>query len=458
MSAVSAGPIVSGHSCVLDIHLKQDLSSGAGGKYGRMFPDLPPLHSEEHDLLALGRAGSALDQLADDPASDNARIPAGHTMFGHMLAHDITADRSLLAHHASVRRIHNFRSPALNFESLYGSGPSGAPYMYDATDADKFLLGADETGGPNDVLRNSQGRAVIGDPRNDVHGIIVQLHLAMLKLHNRTVDRLRADGVKPEQTFEQAQRNVRWHLQWIVLNEFLPLLVGDELMREIKKEGRRYYRPAATPFIPVEFADAAYRFGHAQIRVTYQLNDTTQARVFPDMAGGRSIPSSDVVDWRRFVALDAAVTPQASKRIEPRVAHTLIDLPESVVGQTPLPEYHSLACRDLTRAQALNLPSGEAIARHIGALALTPEEVGLRDFGWHAETPLWYYILKEASIRHRGERLGEVGGRIVAEVLTGIIDADPTSYRAADPSWRPVLPSRRDGDFTLADALAFATA
>ncbi|MBV8081851.1 MAG: peroxidase [Candidatus Eremiobacteraeota bacterium] len=449
---------MSGPSCVLDIHLKADLSSGTGGKYGRMFPTLAPLQCDERDLLALGKAGSAIDLTADDPAHDNPRIAAGHTMFGHMLAHDITADRSLLAMHASLRRIHNFRTPALNFESLYGLGPSGAPYMYDADDPDKFLIGADETGAPTDLPRNRQGRALMGDPRNDVHGIIAQLHLAMLKLHNRVVDKVRADGSALDQVFAQAQRNVRWHLQWIVLNEFLPLTAGEEIMADIAAHGRRYFNPAGKAFIPVEFADAAYRFGHAQIRVRYDLNGRTQAGVYPDLAGGRAIPASHVVDWRRFLALNPAVAPQASKRIEAHVAHTLIDLPESVVGQTPLPEYHSLACRDLTRARALNLPSGEDIARHIGAKPLSPDEAGLREFGWNAPTPLWYYILKEASVRQRGERLGEVGARIVAEVLHGIIQDDPTSYVAADPAWRPVLPSAAPGSFTLADAVRFAIA
>ncbi len=448
---------MSGHSCVLDVHLKSDLSSGAGGKYGRMFPDLEALRCEEADLLALGRAGTAMDLLADDPQADNPRIPAGHTMFGHMLAHDLTADRSLLATHASLKRIHNFRTPALNFESLYGLGPSGAPYMYDAADPDKFLLGVDANGSATDVPRNGQGRAIIGDPRNDVHGILAQLHLVMLKLHNRVVDRLRAEKVKPAEAFTQAQRNVRWHLQWIVLNEFLPLTVGEELMRELSAAGNRYYKPGAHAFIPVEFADAAYRFGHSQIRVSYRLNDAMAVPVFPDMGGGVAIAGTHVIDWRRFFALDPAVAPQASKRIEARMAHTLIDLPEAVTGAA-LPDYQSLACRDLTRARALSLPSGETVARHIGAQPLSADETGLREFGWRAETPLWYYILKEAQVRHRGERLGEVGGRIVAEVLMGVIDADPTSYRAADPTWQPVLPSHRDGEFTLADAVAFALA
>ena len=444
-------------SCVLHLDLKHDLSSGAGGKYGRLFPDLPGLACDENDLLALGRAGAAMDVVTDDPKDDNPRIAAGYTMFGHMIAHDLTADRSLLQHHASVRTIHNFRTPRLDFESLYSSGPSGTPYMYDAEDPDKFLLGATEKGTAIDVLRNPQGKAIIGDPRNDVHGIISQLHLTMLKFHNRIVDQVRADGVAPSEAFSQAQRNLRWHLQWVALHEFLPLTVGESLMRDIMADGPRYFHPRSTePFIPVEFADAAFRFGHSQIRLNYRLNASAWAPIFPDLAGGQPIPSARAVDWKYFLPLDTAVSPQLTKRIGPYLPHTLIDLPEAIVGPTPRQEYHSLACRDLVRARALNLPSGETIARHIGAEPLSARQVGLADFGWKSETPLWYYILKEAEVLHAGEHLGPVGGRIVAETLVGLIDADPTSFRSADPSWTPALPSQKPGTFTLSDAVSLA--
>ena len=452
MSTVMVGS--QGHSCVLHMDLKHALSSGTGGKYGRMFPGLPPLECHESDILALGRAGAAMDVIADDSASDNPRIPAGLTMFGHLIAHDVTADRSLLHHHVKLNEIRNFRTPAFDLECLYGAGPTGAPYMYDAADGDKFLLGTNESGRPDDLPRNSQGRAIIGDPRNDVHGILGQLQLAMLKFHNRVVDHIRGEGVERSETFAQAQRNVRWHLQWAVLHEFLPLTVGDELTRDVLANGPKHFHPKERAFIPVEFADAAYRFGHSQIRVGYQLNSAMTAPVFPDLAGGRPVPSQRVVDWRYFFNLDGGIAPQASRRIGPRLAHSLIDLPEEMVGATPRPEYHSLACRDMLRARALDLPSGEAIARHIGAEPLTPEEVGLHDYGWKCESPLFYYILREAELRHNGEHLGEVGGRIVAETLVGIIDADPTSYRSADPAWTPTLPSRRADRFEIADAVA----
>ena len=85
--------------------------------------------------------------------------------------------------------------------------------------------------------------------------------------------------------------------------------------------------------------------------------------------------------------------------------------------------------------------------------ALSAEQVGLAEHGWVGETPLWFYILKEAEVLHDGDRLGPVGGRIVGEVLVGIVDADPESFRSVDRGWTPTLPARRAGAFGLADIL-----
>jgi hypothetical protein len=88
----------------------------------------------------------------------------------------------------------------------------------------------------------------------------------------------------------------------------------------------------------------------------------------------------------------------------------------------------------------------------IGADVLSEDELDLRRHGWNGQTPLWLYILRESSIRHGGNRLGEVGGRIVAEVLDGVIAADPESYFALEPSWSPTLPARGE-TFRLTDLL-----
>ena len=69
--------------------------------------------------------------------------------------------------------------------------------------------------------------------------------------------------------------------------------------------------------------------------------------------------------------------------------------------------------------------------------------------------PLWFYILKEAELEAGGEHLGPVGGRIVAEVLIGLLAGDPLSFLGVNPSWQPTLRSRAPGTFTLTDLIIF---
>ena len=74
----------------------------------------------------------------------------------------------------------------------------------------------------------------------------------------------------------------------------------------------------------------------------------------------------------------------------------------------------------------------------VGEAPLTADEVGAGGAaGWHGETPLWYYILREADVRTGGSRLGPVGARIVAEVLVGLLELDSGSVRHAPGDWQP---------------------
>jgi hypothetical protein len=392
-----------------------------------MFPELPSFEAHEQFLHALGRAGGVCDcgDIDDFPES-LAETAAGWPIFGQFVAHDITADRSSLRSHTNTAELRNARSPQLNLECLYGDGPTGHPFLYQREDPAKFLLGFDGV----DVQRNAEGIAVISDPRNDSHTLISQLHLAMLKAHNAFVDEARLAGVADDRVFPEAAQQLRWHYQWIVLNEFLPALVGQTLVDEVLREGPQWFRAAYGVFIPLEFADAAYRYGHSQIRHRYQLNlQTNPVPLFPDLLGFRPIPRERTVDWTLFFDTPGARPAQRSKKIDGKLVRALIALPVAVTGECEIEDYHSLAVRDLQRGQGVELPSGESVARHIGVTPLTAEQVGIASTGWQGETPLWYYILREADVCTGGHRLGPVGGRIVTEVLVELIDADATSFR-----------------------------
>jgi hypothetical protein len=153
--------------------------------------------------------------------------------------------------------------------------------------------------------------------------------------------------------------------------------------------------------------------------------DSAKCRANTPLTGDFSFDSPDVESAQR------------AKKIDGKLVSALIELPIAVTGETEIEAYHSLAVRDLQRGQDVGLPSGEVVARHLGIDPLTADEVGIPSTCWRGDTPLWYYILREADICEGGHRLGPVGGRIVAEVFVGLVDADVTSYRRSRQEWRP---------------------
>ena len=430
-----------------------DRPTGAA-RYGRMFPGLGPLGTDPHLLMREGDDGgicdaaAVLDRLAP---GDDAAEAAGWPFFGQLVAHDITADRSPITGTVGPEALRNARAPQLNLEIVYSDGPIGSPYLFDLTDPAKFLLGPD--GG--DVPRNHQGVALIGDPRDDVHLFALTLHVTLLQAHNRIVDLLREEGVPEADVVDRARITLTWHYQWIVLHDFLPRLVGADLVEQVLAEGCRWFRPQPRQaYIPLEFADAAFRYGHGQIRHTYRLVDGgPEVPLFPDLVGFGPLPRDRRLDLTQVFDVPGSPPAQRAKRLDGRLAASLIALPEKVTGAVDDAAYRSLAVRDLLRGRSTALPSGEAVARLVGEAPLRADEL---EPSWPGGTPLWVYVLKEAEHRGGGDRLRPVGGRIVTEVLVGLLRADPTSYPSLKPDWEPTLPA--DGrTFGLADLLTCVT-
>jgi hypothetical protein len=420
-----------------------------GGRYRRLFDSLPALDAEDEALHALGAPGGICDD--DSDATTDGQMAAGWPFFGQFIAHDITADRSPLGHHADPDRVKNFRTPRANLEGIYAAGPTGSPYLFQKDDPAKLLLGE----GGHDVPRNHEGIALVGDQRNDTHLFMNQMQVGFIKTHNLIVDRLREDAVEEAEVFEDARRATTWHYQWVILREFLPQLIGPDLVDEPLDGGATVFIPGDDPFIPFEFADAAYRYGHSQVRDSYRVNrGFGPVPVFPDLIGFGAVPVDHAIDWSLQFDVPGRDPAQRSKKIDGKLPRTLISLPRQISGEDEGSAFSSLANRDLQRGQAVGLPSGEAVARELGVEPITEDEIGLAAVGWKQETPLWLYVLKEAEVLEDGDRLGPVGGRIVGEVLVGIIDADPESFRSVDRSWLPTLPSHDPDRFGIADILA----
>jgi heme peroxidase len=480
--------------------------------FTRMFPELPPFapptDAARDQAKKLGEKGGlidALDQL-DDPIlsitnpgdinRDNPNMTAGVTFLGQFLDHDVTFDpNSPLLEKTNPKKTTNFRTPRYDLDSVYGGGPERSPELYDPSSID-IKLKIEAIPGSEDFSRNGAIRfdlprdpntltAFLGDRRNDENAIISQLHVAFLRFHNAVIDRLRADPSHTNQSaqliFEMAQREVRWHYQWIILHEFLPLTIGQERVDDIMQNGIRFYHfDKENPLMPIEFSVAAYRFGHSQIRPSYRLNfgrpeapflhapffafifDDTQDPTNPDPSDlrGRKRAPRRFVDWQTFFKFDATNF-RPNKRIDGKVSSVVMTLPGRQLPVPPpgLPNdgVQSLPSRNLMRHVNFGIPSGQAIARRMGLPVLTPTQLdALTPFGMEKSTPLWFYILKEAEIMEDGLRLGPVGGRIVGEVFIGLLKADVTSYLSAQPNWTPVLPSATPGEFHMTDLLTFA--
>jgi hypothetical protein len=457
--------------------------------FGRIFPDLPPFAAATDAvrvaLAELGRRGGLLDAnddlskgpvlLITDPSlsANNPNNPthtAGTTFFGQFVDHDITFDTtSRLGFITDPSVSPNSRTPSLDLDSVYGEGPVASPQLYDPADHDKLRVAF---GGQfEDLPRVDDGTnaAILPDPRNDENLIIAGLQCAFMLFHNNAVDWARERGYDGGSTFTQARQLTTWHYHWLVVHEFLPQIVGQEIVDDVFKNHRRFYKPRMRKgFIPVEFQAAAYRFGHSMVRPSYRANlhgdggDPFFGMVFDpagdgqldpiDLRGGARAPRR-FIGWQTFFDFgDGNVKP--NKRIDTKISTPLFNIPLGAIPSHDPPE--ALPQRNLLRQLTWSLPSGQAVAGAMGVTPLADDDLSeLQPYGFQSSTPLWYYVLKEAELVEDGLHLGPVGGRIVAEVLIGLLQSDTGSYLVHTPKWTPTLTSA-GASFRMKDFLTFA--
>ena len=482
------------------------------GRFGQMFPWLHPAlygRTDEESFQCLDGLGEAMkgpdDAPKDGADEEESGIPALYTYLGQFIDHDLTfGPEGAFQKQKDVEALVDFRTPAFDLDCVYGRGPGDQPYLYDGA---RFLLGDKLHGAGDkdaaDLPRNVSSRedfprrALIGDPRNDENSIVSQLQGLFLRFHNRLIDEGR--------TFEQAQLELQRHYQYVILNDFLPAIVNRHVLNCLKTNNQfdrnkiRFYRPRKMTFMPVEFATAAYRFGHSMVRPGYRLNDYKENllpifanRPDPDLTGKYAMPENRAIDWGRFVdteprAYDGADGSEERHRrlqfaykIDTSIVEPLSRLPREVAAEPP----PSLAKRNLRRSFEFGLPSGQDVARAMGERVLedheiligqalkkpvpkTMVEIGdrLKTHAFRGNCPLWVYILAEA-MHHQAKvpvagseggfvatpQLGPVGGRIVAEVFLGLMFADKTSLLSTNPNWTP----ESGADYRLRDFVLYS--
>jgi hypothetical protein len=293
------------------------------GQFGRMFRSLRPAtfgkdeSENQANLAELARKMSAeFDPPKDGKDDEESGTPALYTYLGQFIDHDITFDpASSLQKQNDPDALVDFRTPAFDLDNVYGRGPDDQPYMYDG--GGSFLMGDPIQGGDSnakDLPRNNANprRALIGDPRNDENVIVSQLQGLFLRFHNRTM------SDNPGLSFAEIQKLVRFHYQYVVLNDFLPRIVHSSVLSQLKTGGKydryklKFFHWKNLPFMPVEFSVAAYRLGHSMIRPAYRLNDAILLPIFPipkqglpeGLTGFRAMNPQWGIDWGRFIDVD----------------------------------------------------------------------------------------------------------------------------------------------------------
>ena len=419
---------------------------------------------------------------------DNPTMTAGSTFVGQFTDHDITFDQtSRLGVPQDPLISPNTRTPALDLDAVFGGGPAVRPDLYlanpDGTAGPALKIG---TGGVHeDVPRVSNGdgtyTALLGDPRNDENVMIAGLHSAHILFYNKVLSQLGqldlkhfpaargADLSNPYTQFLIARQITLWHYQWLLVNEHLPQVAGQAVVSDVLENGTQFYSPpSGDAFLPIEFGAAAYRFGHSQVRPSYRANftsgtgDSTSPTADPffalvfdptqpnfssppttdrgDLLGGFPAPRR-YVGWQTFFDLgDGQV--KNNKKIDTTISTVLFTLPVPAIAPHTQTSPTVLPQRNLLRQLTWGLPSGQAIARAVGASPLTRAD--LADIAaiyqpFATSTPLWYYVLAEAKHATGGQHLGPVGARIVTETLIGLLTADPASYLSAYPAFTPFL-------------------
>jgi hypothetical protein len=449
--------------------VKEIESARPEGCYCRLFhpPAEPLLEDQERKLIQLGES---MRYLSHQEGVLTPRV--GYTYFAQFVGHDLTDDRTPFnGPYREPEVTPNYHSAYLDLDVIYGGGPNISPDLYEGEEGLEFFrIGKTSNGKiPRDVpIWN--GSALVSDTRNLDNLVLRQLHALFLKFHNEAVRQLShksptivgSENIGGETIFRQAQRLVRWHYQWIVRHDLLPRILNPSYWAG-EFRSLLYAKTKIQPSIPIEFSLAAYRFGHSMVRRAYALNcKQRRLELFELMRLGhrpQEIEDAFLVEWGRFFdGLPASGPVASSSFLDTSITIALHDLPQSVLDlcsklRSPITMLN-LPVRTLLRGARTRLRSGQEVAETLlrdgvvrSAQVLTSTQLiqdthnrsgsVLFGLGLHKNTPLFYYLLKEAELNGLGRTLGAVGSYIVGSTIERSLSSDPEGYFAhVGPAWK----------------------
>lgn len=464
--------------------------------FTRLFhPRLSPFDKSGLDALAEGMIGNDGDDASNDPdGEENLLVPAGYTYFGQFIDHDLTFETTSSFENQNLAPT-NLRSPRLDLDCVYGGGPDDQPYLYATETSAELRAGASlllgeplkNSPGRHDLLRVGSGpkaRAVIGDPRNDENSIVCNIQIAFISFHNAVVKFLnkKQPDLSGQDLFVAARKLVRWTYQQIIVHDYLKRIVEpatyETFMVRLARLGEgafQLYTADLRGGIPLEFAGAAYRYGHSMVRTGYKLNQGhIPQKIFTPELGDNSLvgfgrlPDDHWIEWSRFFPMNnqfpaGGQRPMQNQSItEPRLqwAYRIDTSLVDPLKQLPIAigRGRSLADLNLKRGDLFRLVSGQVVATALGVSPLQDEYLVMRDraggdFGFTGipdslkeDTPLWFYVLAEAQrplVDMWRQKKADIGGgnEVVLDeddLLEGLQDKEQIRHAAPVAQLGPV--------------------
>ncbi|MGB3243306.1 MAG: hypothetical protein WBB25_02135 [Sulfitobacter sp.] len=394
-------------------------------------------------------------------------IPAAYTYLGQLIAHDLTYyDPPAPAF--PVR----YRSAYLDFTSVFARDAdlSACPSV---CEGGGLALGRTTTNRQNDLPRSRCGEPILTDKRNDQNLTLSQLVVLITKFYQvMTADR--ADVA-------EAHLVARRHMQWIVLYDYLPRVIDPVVYRDVIQSRAWPLLGEGAGLIPVEFAAASFRLGHAMVRYRYpywrrggsgagledllHFTDHSTASRLVKVQGEARLPDDWAAGWSFLLPSDCN-DPRISlsAAIDENLALDMFSLPDSIgdcMMSAPRPTgtrhgTFNLAEHTLVRGNRLRIDSAQSLSagahtrlKEAGAAPLPRRLPALRvaqtrsptlsDFlmsdtaaPLRNETPLWFYFLREADVHASGQHFGPLASRITMETVYRAIWNDPDSILRND--------------------------
>lgn len=305
--------------------------------------------------------------------------------------------------------------------------------------------GLPNANGGNDI--EEEDLFIAGDVRANEQIGLTAAHTLFVRQHNsvaqdiagrieagdgKTLKLLKESGLEESEfIYESARKVVGAQIQQITYNEYLPLLIGKNLLEDYSG-----YNPKVDPRISNEFANVSFRLGHSQLSPELQ-------RVNPDGSSDGSIALGDAFFKPNLVVDDGAdsllagLTSQEAQEVDNLVVDGVRNFlfPAGTGG-------FDLAAVNIQRGRDVGLPSYNDARRGLGlqpvtSFLTTDTELGITSdpevaarfasiYDSVEDVDYWIGGISEDPVN--GGLVGELFNKVLTDQFTRLRDGDRFFY------------------------------